>query len=145
MEQNGWTITLEASPTRARRSCCSADSIRQLVPDQHFGGDLVDVLVGLVHSSGTVYLSSEFYPQIRSQGFGQSKEWIQDIARANTQWLLPIREEDGWKAVRINWRTSRISYYDSNSPPRSRESRMDQFVDVRNPWNPILFLFKRGR
>ena len=144
MERNGWTITLEASSTRARRSRCSAESIRQLVPGQHFGAHLLDVLVGLVHSADTVYLNSEFYSEIQSPHFGQSKEWVLDIACANTQWLLPIHEGDGWKAVRIDWRTPRISYYDSNSLPRSHESRMDRCISVRNPGALFSSLFQAG-
>lgn len=130
MEQNGWTIALEASPTRARPSCCPADSVRQLGPGRHIGGDLIDAVVGLVRSSCTVYLNSQFYPQIRSPDFGQSQEWVRNIPRENVQWLLPIHEENHWIALRIDWQSSRIWYYQYGPPqnismPRSHVDQMD--------------------
>jgi hypothetical protein len=108
-------IRFKAGRKRAVTSCCGAQSVRQLAPGQNFDDDLIDVVLGLMESSEAlriVYLGAKFYTEIKKEDFGESNRWVQNVARENHSWLLPICDENRWMAFCIDWTHQEIRYYD---------------------------------
>jgi hypothetical protein len=143
IEQCGWSIQLEDSPSQTKTPCCGADEIRQLVPGNSFGGDLVDLILGSVAPPKLVRiicLSTEVYFGIQKGDLGYAREGFLTLPREKRQWLLPICDGDHWVAVRIDWDLAVMRYYNPLIGA-SAEVRMKEIVRVTTHAPSLFFPF----
>ena len=108
-------ITTDANVTRSFKFFCGPESVRHLAADSPLGPAIFDIIVALAKPAGpgypTVYLGTFTYPEIVKARFGNSKLWVNHIARVGV-WILPMLIGGHWRAMRVNWGGKELELYD---------------------------------
>lgn len=94
-------------------SICDAMSVRQLKPNCPMDDNLINILPGLVSSvEDSIYLGNKFYPELLKNGYGNTKEWIQEKGQESGRWFFTADVDSGRVVIGFNWYMGYIEYYD---------------------------------
>ena len=58
--------------------------------------NLINILPGLVSSvEDSIYLGNKFYPELLKNGYGNTKEWIQEKGQESGRWFFTADVDSG--------------------------------------------------
>ena len=83
-----------------------------------------------------MHLGSKFFPELRKDGYGNTRKWIQGKGQKGGRWFFPaVYEDAGIVVISVNWHKAKIEYYDpqcSSYFARERRAKLE-VVSIASP------------
>jgi hypothetical protein len=90
---------------------CGPKSIRCLTVTSDFDEGLLHGLCSMSKTVNVVMFRTVYFSELQDSDWTSQTDWVQDIARAGSAWVLPIRDGNCWQPVHLSWPDRRILCY----------------------------------
>ena len=77
-------------------------------------------LLGTIEESCAYQLPSAIYKNLLAGKFKDLQAWVKNAPHNTRKWVFGICEDRHWMAVRIDWESKLIQYYDPMRDPRQK-------------------------